>query len=98
LSDLDSSVLRLTQKNDNAIRRALQDVGQVRVAELMGLSAPTLSEWKNQHLSRITAMLAACGLRVIPCTTQTFDDDYIRALRTLAQHGLSASGRAEEIE
>jgi hypothetical protein len=97
LSDLDSSVLRLAQKNDNVIRRALQDVGQVRVAELMGLSQPTLSEWKNAHLSRITAMLAASGLRVVPCSARFYSEEHITALKTLARQGLEA-GSQEEFE
>lgn len=77
--------------------RGLRDVTQARVADLMGLSQSVLSDFKA-HIPRMAAMLAASGLRVVPCTTQTFDDDYIRALRVLARAGLDGSGAAGEDE
>lgn len=91
MSDIDSAVLRLSQRNETAILRGLQGVTQTRVAELIGVSASVLSEFK-QHIPRMAAMLAASGLRVVPCTDQNYDEEYIKALRVLAKAGLDSGG------
>jgi hypothetical protein len=93
---MDSAVLRLAQRNESAILRGLRDVTQSRVAELMGLSQSVLSDFKT-HIPRMAAMLAASGLRVVPCTAQQFDEGYISALKTLAAAGLRGdNGISEE--
>jgi hypothetical protein len=75
------------------VLQALAEQTQARVAELANvdptavsrMGAPkgqgddTRTEWE-----RITAILAACNLRVVPCSTVSIDPDELRALRTLA--------------
>jgi hypothetical protein len=97
LSDLDSSVLRLAHKNETAVANAIADVTQARVASLMGLGESTVSEWRKAHLSRMCAMLAACGLRIVPSSARYYSDAHITALKTLARQGLEA-GSQEEFE
>jgi hypothetical protein len=97
LSDLDSSVLRLAHKNETAVANAIADVTQARVALLMGLGESTVSEWRKAHLSRMCAMLAACGLRIVPSSARYYSDAHITALKTLARQGLEA-GSQEEFE
>jgi hypothetical protein len=84
-------VARLTQRNHTAALRAMAEVSQRRVAELLGLAESSLSEHKDRHLERSMAILAACGLKVVPCTARTYSDEHIQALQTLAAIGLRAN-------
>lgn len=96
MSDLNGAVLNNARRNHAAILRGMQAVTQKRVADLIGVSESVLSEFKNNHLERAAAVIAACGLRCIPCTDQSFDESYITALKTLAAVGLGADPRREE--
>jgi hypothetical protein len=95
VNDLDSAVLRLAQRNETAIIKALQEVTQARVADLIGVSQSVLSEFKI-HIPRMAAMLAASGLRVVPSSDQFYDEDYIRSLRVLARAGIDSGGGVRE--
>lgn len=91
----DGVVGKLQLVNDNAIRRGIRDVGQNRVAELMGIGNSTLVDFK-EHIPRLALMLAASALRVVPCTDHSYDEDYIRSLQTLAMRGIKVTSRLEE--
>ena len=92
----DSIVDRLHLRNETAIRQALREVGQNRVAELIGVANSTMADFK-EHIPRFAAMLAACGLRVVPSSNQSYSEEYISALRVLAKAGLhSGAGLGEE--
>lgn len=96
--DLDSAVLRLSQRNESKIARGIRDVTQVRVAELMGLSPSVLSEYLQKHQARIASLLAASGLKVVECTAEVYEESYIRSLKTLAAHGISGdNGLADDL-
>lgn len=72
-----------------ALLRALGEVSQKRVAEIVGLSESAMSTWKSDHLERACLVIAACGLRVVPVTEHTYEEADIAALRQLASKGLA---------
>ena len=85
---------RMAQRNHSALLRGLAEVGQRRVADLIGVSESTVSGMKNDQLERFSALLAACGLKAVPSSERSLGDDHIQALETLAAMALR-SGRGE---
>ena len=94
-NDINSSVLRLSQKNETLILRSLDAVTQTRVADLIGVSESVLSEFKR-HIPRMAALMAASGLRVVPSSDQSYDEEFIRSLRVLARAGIDSGGLRNE--
>lgn len=82
------SIRARAQKGHTALLRGLAGVSQKRAAELIGCSETTMNAIKADQLERFAALVAACGLKLVPITDQTFDESYISALRTLAAIGL----------
>lgn len=91
MSDINPALRGNTKRAQSAILRGMAGVTQKRVAELVGISESVLSEWKSGQLERCAAIVAACGLRLVPCTDKTFSDEYIAALRTLSAIALDSS-------
>lgn len=68
--------------------RAMDEVTQRRIAALMGIGESTLSTLKNDHMGKVLEVVAICGFRLVPIGEETFDEQTIAAMRTLAQVGL----------
>lgn len=81
------------RRNHSAMLQAPSDLSQKRAAELIGVSEATLSAWKNDHLERAAALIAACGLTMRPITERTLPEEHIAALETLALIGLRRGSR-----
>ena len=87
---LADSIRNRAQKSHTALLRGLAAVSQKRAAELIGCSETTINSIKADQLERFAALVAACGLKLVPVTDQTFDESYISALKTLAAIGLGS--------
>lgn len=93
------TIRRQAQRNHTALLAGMAAVSQKRVAELIGVSETTLSGMKSEHLERFAALAAACGLKLVPTTSQTVDDEHIAALETLAAMALrNGKQRREEAD
>jgi hypothetical protein len=79
---------RVAQRNHSALLSGLAQVSQKRVADLIGVSEATLSTMKNEQLERFAAFAAACGLKVVAITDQTYKSAHVDALKTLASIAL----------
>ena len=79
---------RVAQRNHSALLSGLAQVSQKRVADLIGVSEATLSSMKNDQLERFSAFAAACGLKLVATSEQTYKAEHITALKTLAQVAL----------
>lgn len=92
MTEISPVIVNLAHRNQAQLLRCLGDVTQRSAAELIGVSETTLSEWKNAHVERFCALAAACGLRLVPVTDRSIDDEHLRALETLAgialRHGI----------
>lgn len=77
------------RKNEAVILQSLAAAGQSTVALAMGVNESTVSRMKGGDIAHAAALLAHCGLKVVPVTAQCFDPDYVDALRELAKHGVA---------
>lgn len=82
------NIVKAARKNHTLILSALAKISQERIAELVGCSGSTLSVFKAEHLERLAAVLAACGLKVTAQTDESVSADEIWALRVLASKQL----------
>lgn len=85
---ISESIRGKAQRNNSMLLRCMAEVSQKRVAELIGVSETTLSNMKSDNLERFAALVAACGLRLVACTDQTYDESAVSALKTLAAIGI----------
>lgn len=83
------TTLARARNNESAILRGLADTGQVRVAEALGLSESVVSRIKSERVAELAAVMAVCGLRVVPADEFSYPTEYINSLRYMAQHGLT---------
>jgi hypothetical protein len=75
-------------RNHSAILRAVRTVTQAKAAELMGVSETALSRMKDEKLPEFAALLAACGLKVVPEGSKVYTAQRIQALTVLAREAL----------
>ena len=87
------SVMAVQRRNLSLILQSLAELTQARAAELSGVDATALSRMGapkgagddvRTDWERVTSILAACNLKVVPCTSVAIDPDELRALRKLA--------------
>ena len=78
------NIVKNARRNHSVILKALAKYSQQRIAELIGISGSTLSTFKDDHIERLAAVLAACGLKVVANTDESVSADEIWALRVLA--------------
>lgn len=86
---VDDRIAARARKNHTALLSALAETGQGTVASLIGESDTTVSRFKGD-LERCAALMAACGLKVVPATQRFYSEERIRALNVLARIGLDA--------
>lgn len=85
---MDEAIAARTQRNRNAIDKALREATQARTAERMGMSASAFSEWFNkqsENIARLCGLLAALGLKVAPVATETVSAAQLRALQIIVR-------------
>lgn len=77
------------RKTVKCVLQALSSTPATAVAAAMGVSEPTISRLKNEHLESFAKMLAHLGLKVVPVEMRCFDPRYIEALQVLAEAELA---------
>ncbi len=88
MASLSPAIADRSRKNLTAVLRGLATVGQAKAADLLGVHESTVSRMKDGDLEKLCALLAACGLKVVPEAMQLFEPERIEALRVLARIGL----------
>ena len=96
VASVNDSIARAARKNHTLILQALAKVSQEKVAELVGISGSTLSVFKGEQMERMSAVLAACGLKVVLSTDESIGADKIWALRILARDALDVDMKPNE--
>ena len=89
MSSLSPDQLGTSRKISASILRALASVGQVRVAESLGVSESTVSRWKDKEIDEMGQLLAVLGLKSVPQDYKCYDPKSIDALLTLAKERLA---------
>jgi S-methylmethionine-dependent homocysteine/selenocysteine methylase len=88
MSTVSLSPIERARKNEQVVLQALAATGQSTVALGMGVNESTVSRMKDGAISQATALLAHCGLKVVPVGVQCFNPEYVEALKTLAELGI----------
>lgn len=74
-----------SRKNLTVILKALSVKGQAVAADCMGVSESTVSRMKDGELEKLSGLLAAIGLKVVPTNMHCYPEAEIEALRILAR-------------
>ena len=70
---------------------------QTRIAEQIGIDGSQVSRFTDGGLERAAAILAACGLQVVPVDAVLYDRETALALLTLARGRLLATNSPEDL-
>lgn len=97
MPSLSPTIAENARKNERAILQAFARVSQARIAEQMGVHDSTVSRFKDGGLEQAAALLAACGLKVVPVDMQCFPRDKVSALLTLARDHLMQMEHPEQL-
>jgi hypothetical protein len=82
------SPVERARKNEQVILHALASTGQNTVALAMGVNESTVSRFKDGGLAQAAALVAHCGLKVVPVGMACYEPGYVEALKTLAEVGI----------
>ena len=93
---MDDVMRALTRRNNSILLRCFAEVSQKVVADRIGVSEATISSIKSDQLERFAAIVAACGLKLVPITAQTYDESFVEALKTIAVVGLGRGAPVRE--
>lgn len=86
------------RKNLASIFQGLSTVTQVKVAERLELSEPTISRMKEKEAAEMARFLAACGLKVVPERYECEDPVYLSSLKLLASRYLASVAPAPQLD
>ena len=68
---------------------AVRSRGQGPIAEALGISESTFSDWFTKYGDRVAQLLTAAGLKPVPLDARCYAPEYIEHLRYFAQHGMA---------
>lgn len=95
---LSEQEMERSRKNHSVILKSLISVGQVHVAEAIGMHESTLSKMIGEgHLERFSHILAKLGLKVVPQEYKCYDAKSIDALLTLAKERMAQLETPEQL-
>jgi hypothetical protein len=80
------------------VMRALATQSGAVIATAMGVSEPTISRLKNEHLEQVSLMLAHLGFKVVPCEYKCYNPEYVESILTLARAQLLENGAPKTLE
>ena len=86
------------RKTVNAVLQALSGTPAATVAVAMGVSEPTISRLKNEHLPQFATMLAHLGLKIVPSEMKCYDPEYVQAILKLAKAQLLTESDPPQLE
>src|SRR3954464_13670418 len=97
MASLSPAIAEAARKNERVILQAFAKVSQTRIAEQMGVNDSQITRFKDGGLEHAAALLAACGLKVVPQDMQCFPRDKVHALLTLARDHLQQIEHPEQL-
>lgn len=74
------------------LQRLRDETSQTEVARELGKHKATVNRLVNVHAAPVLALCAQAGLKLVDIDAEFFDEEELRALRTLAGRGLSTIG------
>lgn len=79
---------RRTTKTRSVIFGALRSRGHARVADALGISESTFSEWLQKNGDRLALLLTAIGHKPVPIDVECHSAAYLADLRKYAAIGI----------
>ena len=84
------TIERVAHKSLTTALQALSQVGQVEIAQCLGISNSTVSRIKSERLEEVVKVLAACGLKIVPQDYGGVHAEFIEAALVFAYYGVKA--------
>ena len=97
MAAMSPAIAELARKNERTVLQAFSRVSQARIAEQLGIDDSRVSRFKDGGLEQAAALLAACGLKVVPIEMQCFPQEKVHALLTLARDHLMQMEHPEQL-
>jgi hypothetical protein len=97
MATVSPQIVERSRKNVTTILKSLSSTGQTVAASFMGVSESTVSRMKDQELEKLSDLLAACGLKVVPESMQCFPAEHVEALRILALQSSVLNNKADQL-
>lgn len=94
---LSSAVAERARKAHSLALQRLASVGQIRVAEQLGMTETMVSRCVNTDLERAIQVLIAAGLKIVPLELRCYPEAKINALFVLAKGSLEDMESAEKL-
>lgn len=83
------SISEMIRKSEHLVLQGLSEHGAAAmIAKAMQQSEPTISRIKNDHLHQFIQIISLLGLKIVPATDKTINEDRLRAIALLAHHSL----------
>lgn len=81
----------MARKSEALVLQGLSDHGAAAlIAKAMQQSEATVSRIKNEHLHQVIQMISLLGLKIVPASDKTINEERLRAVALLAHHSLSS--------
>jgi hypothetical protein len=87
---LDPAVLAQASRNEAAVIIAARTISHTLAAQRLGISKQAQSDYLRDQLKRLSKVLAAYDLKVVPKADKTYSDAYMAALGLMAHKGIDA--------
>lgn len=89
----------LARKNLSVALHRISLAGQNKIADEIGLSAPTVSRFCSEgDLERACKVLAAAGIKCVPIEFQCFPRDTVAAFMHLAKERMDSLKTVEQLD
>lgn len=89
---------RRTTKTRSVIFGALRSRGHGNVAERLGISESTFSEWLKTHGDRMSLLLTACDLKPVPMENVCYGPEHMASLEYFARRGMERPADPRDAE
>lgn len=85
------SISEMIRKSEALVLQGFSEHGAAAmIAKAMQQSEPTISRIKNDHLHQFIQIISLLGLKIVPATDKTINEDRLRAIALLANYALSS--------
>lgn len=88
MAELSPTLDRRTTKTRSVLFGALRSKGHGKVADALGVSESTFSEWLNKNSDRICQLLTAIEHKPVPLTNICYPPEHLAHMEYFAQIGM----------
>lgn len=82
---------------ESTVVQAITRMGAEPIAREIGVSEPTVSRLKNEHLGNFSKLLACAGLKVVPVGMKCYRPEELLAMVTLARARMSQIDHPDQL-